>query len=304
LLRPALGEVPVLSVHRVGGGLVNTNVRVELTGEPGRVLLRLYQREMQQAHKEAAIDKLVGGTVPTARFLYFAPDNPISRRPYAVLQWIYGAQLDQAARDADDTTLVALGHAVGEVLAGIHAFRFPRAGFFTTELEVPSAIDLDKQGLLRFMRQCLLDGPGGERLGGALTEQLFAFVEREGHRLDDWLDDPRLTHADCNPSNILVAREGTGWRIAAVLDWEFALSATPAFDFGNLLRPPFGSSPAFVKGLAGGYRAAGGRLPRDWPRIARLADLFSWADLLGQRSDDPVLAADARRIIAATIEGR
>ncbi len=303
LLRPALGEVPVTSVHRVSGGLVNTNLRVELAGPPGRVLLRLFQRDAQQAHKEAAIDKLVCGTVPTARFLYFAPDNPISRRPYAVLQWIEGRQLDQAAWGADDATLAALGRVVGEVLARIHSFRFPRAGFFTPELEVPSAIDLDKQGLLRFIRQCLLDGPGGERLGAALTKRLFAFVEREGDRLDEWLGDPRLTHADCNPSNILVAHESTGWRVAAVLDWEFALSATPAFDFGNLLRSPFGSFPAFVEGLADAYSAAGGTLPRDWLRIARLADLFSWADLLGQRSEDPALAADARRIIAATIDG-
>jgi aminoglycoside phosphotransferase (APT) family kinase protein len=98
-------------------------------------------------------------------------------------------------------------------------------------------------------------------------------------------------------------REDRGsWRVAAVLDWEFALSATPAFDIGNLLRPPFGEHPTFVAGFAHGYRVAGGELPDDWQRVARIADLFAWVDLLGQRSEDPALTTDARRIIAATVD--
>jgi hypothetical protein len=45
----------------------------------------------------------------------------------------------------------------------------------------------------------------------------------------------------------------------------------------------------------------GGTLPADWRRIASIADLFAWADLLGRRPFDAGLAADARRVIAATI---
>ena len=301
LLRPALGDVPIVATARVSGGLVNTNLQITLAGPPGRVLLRMFQRDPLQAHKEAAIDRLIVDHVPAARFLYFNPADPITGRPYAVLQWIDGIRLDHAARQADEATRGELGAAVGEVLARIHSFRFPRFGFFVDDLQVPTAIDLDRDGLLWFMRRCLIDGPGGQRLGATLTEQLFAFVEQEGHRLDGWLGEPRLTHADFNPSNILMRRDHNGWRIAAVLDWEFSLSATPAFDAGNLLRPPFGDWPDFVAGFARGYRAAGGELPNNWQFIARIADLFAWADLLGQRSDDQALAADARRIIAAII---
>jgi len=302
LLRPVIGAAEVISLRRVGGGLVHTNLDVKLTGPPGRVLLRLYQRDPDCARKEAALDAMVGGRVPTARFLHFSETSPVTGGPYAALQWIDGVQLDHAAQQADAAELRTLGAAVGDVLARIHAFRFDRAGFFTPDLRVATAIDFDGAGLLRFMHQCLREGPGGERLGAAVTDRLCSFVQREGHRLDAWLGDPRLTHSDCNPSNILVHCDAGRWRVAAMLDWEYALSATPAFDFGNLLRAPLGEQAAFVDGVADEYRAAGGVLPDDWRAVARIADLFAWADLLGRREADVALAADARRAILATLE--
>ncbi len=303
LLRPVAGDARVLSVRPVTGGLVNTNLEVALSGPPGRVLLRLFQRTTPQARIEVAIDRLIAGRVPTARFLHFAETNAVTGGPYAVQRWIDGERLDHVATGADDRTLAALGAATGEVLARIHSFRFERAGFFTEDLRVPEPIDFGRDGLLDLMQCCLRQGPGGERLGAELTERLFAFVSREGNRLDAWPAHARLTHADFNPSNILVRREHGTWRIAAVLDWEFVLSATPALDFANLLRPPLGEQSAFADGIAHGYRQAGGVLAADWRRIARIVDLFAWADLLGQRPYDPALAADARRIIAATIGG-
>ncbi|HEX5326021.1 MAG TPA: aminoglycoside phosphotransferase family protein [Acetobacteraceae bacterium] len=301
LLRPVIGDAPIVSAKRVSGGLVNSNLRVTLRDPPGVLLLRLFQRDPPTAHKEAAIDRLLCNHVPRPRFLHFAASNPVTGTPYAVLEWIDGKQLG-ATLNTDAMTLEAIGGEIGAVLAQVHSFRFDRAGFFTPDMRVPTAIDLDREALLGFMQHCFRDGPGGERLGAALTDRLFAFVEREGNRLDGWLGDPRLTHADFNPSNILMHDQRTAWRVAAVLDWEFALSATPAFDFGNLLRPPLGECAAFVSGLVRGYRAAGGFLPVDWLRIAQIADLFAWTDLLGRGSDDPVLAADARRIVAATID--
>jgi aminoglycoside phosphotransferase (APT) family kinase protein len=228
----------------------------------------------------------------------------VTHCPYAVLEWVEGEPLAHAASRAGPAGLQGLGQAVGAVLAGIHSIRFDRHGFLTPDLRVPTAIDLDRAGLLAFLQRSLRDSPGGARLGEQLTLRLLAFAEGEAGRLGLWLGQPCLVHADFNLSNILVQRDGAySWRVSAVLDWEFALSATPAFDFGNLLRPPLGQSQPFLSGLAEGYRAAGGFLPEDWPALARIADLFAWADLLGQTNDDPALLRDARRAVCAIIEG-
>ncbi len=287
----------VTAVRPVAGGLVNTNLRVALDRPPWTVLLRIVTRDPPQSAKEAALARLLAGRVPIARVLHAAEANPVTGTPYAVLEWIEGARLDRAAAAASPGAPRGLGGAVGAALAAIHAFRFARHGFLADDLRVAAAIDLDGAALVGFLRECLVEGPGGARLGAALTGRVLAFAAREGGRLRAWLAPPCLVHGDFNPTNILV-RDG---RVAAVLDWEFALSATPAFDFGNLLRPPLGTDAAFVAGLARGYRDAGGTLPEDWRRIASIADLFAWADLLGRRPADAGLAADARRVIAATI---
>jgi len=89
--------------------------------------------------------------------------------------------------------------------------------------------------------------------------------------------------------------------VAAVLDWEFAFSASPAIDFGNLLRQPLGSRQSFVDALVAAYETAGGHLPPDWRAIARIADLYAWADFLARPAASPALIADARRVIRQTI---
>ena len=73
-------------------------------------------------------------------------------------------------------------------------------------------------------------------------------------------DQARLVHADANPKNVLVSRVGVGWRVDAVLDWEFSFSGCPYADFANMTRFE-GSYPA---GFAAGFRAGfGERRPAD-----------------------------------------
>jgi aminoglycoside phosphotransferase (APT) family kinase protein len=187
-------------------------------------------------------------------------------------------------------------------LASIHGIAFERAGFLDARLAVAEPIDLGLAGLRDFLHRCLVEGVGGERLGSQLTAALLIYVERQGSRLDAWLGPPCLTHADFNGSNILVRRVGAAWEVAAVLDWEFAFSGSPAFDFGNLLRPPLGQRREFTTALAAAYLGAGGWLPPDWQAIARLADLYAWADFLSRPAASPALIEDARRMIRETID--
>ncbi len=303
LLRPVFGRCQVCSLTSLGGGLINTTLAINLATEAGerRVVLRLYQGASGAAAKEAAIARRLDGVVPGARWLYGAARNPITGGAYAVQEWVAGLRLDHAAMEADTPTLAALGAAVGATLARVHGVRFPSHGFFGTDLAIAQPIALDGAALLGFMRERLTDGPGGARLGSALTEALFAVAARHAGLLEAWPGGPRLIHGDCNPSNILLRQEAGGWMVAGVLDWEFALSGLPAMDFGMLLRPDLGARPGFATALEAGYRAAGGALPEDWRASAMLADVFAWADQLGKPAADPALIADARTALTATI---
>ncbi|MBV9582506.1 MAG: phosphotransferase, partial [Chloroflexi bacterium] len=117
-----------------------------------------------------------------------------------------------------------------------------------------------------------------------------------------WPDPPSLTHADFGGSNILVRVDEYGTRVSAVIDWEFAFSGSPMIDLGNLLRPPLGELPGFEHSVADGYRAAGAALPDDWRRLTLYNGLADWASFLGRSRINDALIADARKMIARTLE--
>jgi hypothetical protein len=307
LAQRAFPGAKVVAIHPALGGLVNTNLKLDLSTATGKrsVLLRYWQRNGEQAAKEEALLGLVATRVPIATVLASGNADPDFGLPYAFIEWIAGEQLELVAPGLECASLTSLGREVGCVLAAIHSFRFDKQGFFGADLVVPVALDNSLEGLLAWLDHCLLQGPGGERLGAVLTDELFSFVTRDGQLLNSaWATQPSLTHSDFNASNILVRQQADGaWRVAAVLDWEFAFAGGPAFDFGNLLRPPLGDIDRFISGVADGYRASGGDLPQGWYEASRMADLFSWVDFLSQPLCGPAVIKSARFMIKRVIDG-
>jgi aminoglycoside phosphotransferase (APT) family kinase protein len=297
LVSPLFPDESLGSFTSVGGGLINTNYKVILKKRPAPLLLRLYQRGLATAQKELAITALVAPRVPVLRCLYFADADPVTRHPYAILDWVEAPDLQQVLPQLSRAPGLALGAKIGTVLAAIHSFKFEMFGFFDGELRLKGPIDFDRRGLLAYLKQTMIEGLGGERLGRELTRDLVAYAETHGDSLAAWLCQPCLVHGDFNAANILV-NAGHAENIAAVIDWEYALSAAPAIDFGNLLRPPLDENDAFAEAVAQAYVEAGGLLPQDWRRIAQLADVFSFADILSQPRVADVVVQDTRRVIA------
>jgi aminoglycoside phosphotransferase (APT) family kinase protein len=301
LIAPAFPGCRVVECAQTEGGLANTNIRLRLSD--GRcLLLRLFVRDPRQAAKEWKLNALVHKSVPSPEFMHFSADNPISGHPYILMEWIDGVRLESVLSNLDENEARALARCVGEALAAVHDFKFANFGFFDEELQVREPIDLGGAGLISYAKQCLVDGIGGKRLGERLTERVLEFLEEESGLLDEWDGKPCLSHSDFGGSNILVYKGITGWKVAAVLDWEFAFSGTPFFDFGNLLRDPTGSTAGFETSFEDGYRSAGGKLPQEWRRMSRLADLTAWMEFMTRNDPGDALICDAQRIITHTMD--
>lgn len=337
LVCEAIPEAIVVAFEPVEGGLANTNIKVEVAQPRGsKVLLKIFVRDPETAPKEYALNQLVCQRVCTPKFLHFSPAcSDVSTRsseastsssnastrsseasassssstyrepdieyPYAVIEWVDGTMLQSVFPHLSEVQRKHLGESVGSSLAKIHSFKFPNFGFFDGDLNIKEPIAIDGAGLLSYVRQCLVDGPGGKRIGAEITERLIEFLERQSKVLDLWNGEPCLTHSDFNHSNILVAAKESEFEVAAVLDWEFAFSGTPFFDFGNLLRAPIGSSKAFVEGVEYGYKQAGGALPSQWRKMSLLSDLTAWAEFMTRDTVNENLIADAARVIEDTI---
>ena len=301
LLQPAFSRpVDISRIDRVSGGLVNTNIKVTLSDDEAAVLLRIYQRGAKEGLKEAAILRRLAGHVPVPELLFAAEHNPITGHAYSILRWIEGRSLDGLARAGEELASAARG--LGEALANVHAMKFQRFGYLNPELNIQDRIDFDRAGLLAYLDNFLVGGVGPDRLGRDLLAAIRRLVERQGDRIASWPGAPCLVHGDCNGSNLIVARTRAGqWELAAMLDWEFAFSGAPGFDFAHFLRPPLDVHAAFGDVAAASYRAAGGMLPANWRAIARFTDLFAWIDIVARADSSDQLTADARDAIARIV---
>lgn len=292
LLAPVCGDVHINALEPLGGGHSNTNIVVRL--EDQSVVLRLYQRDPAQARKEAAISQLVAGRVPVPRYLHVGQREP-DGQTYAVVEFVEGETLQSFAKQAHDSELATAGASVGSVLAAIHSFTFETAGFLDGELKITSFPGgISNTG---FLESCFR-GIAGERVGRELADAVIAFAKRNEGRSEKWNNPPRLTHFDFGGTNILMRNDGA---VSGVVDWEFAAAASPAPDFGNLLRPPLGTMRSFVDGVEKGYRDGGGFLPPDWRELIRIADIGAWVEFLTRTTASDQVIDDARRILSETV---
>lgn len=297
LIAPAFPGQQIAEQKYTEGGLANTTICLRLSPSNITVLLRIFVRDPAQAKKEYALSELVDAIVPTPDVLYFSPNNPFTGHPYMIRQWIEGTRLELIAPNLTPQKVTSLGRSVGSTLAAIHKITFPTFGFFDEDLNIATIADPSGSGLIEFVHQSLSTNGGSRRLGAELTSKLIDFVTREAYLLDEWKGLPCLTHCDFGASNILVGPSADGWKIVGVLDWEFAFSGTPFFDFGNLLRKPLGDLNLFPESVQAGYTEAGGSLPASWRKMSLLADLCAWMDFLSQPNIGPELIKDARFVI-------
>lgn len=293
LIQPAAPGRRTVAAVPTWGGLANTNIRVRLD-DGGSLLVRIPTRDPDGWAREAALHRAMAGIAPG---LLDATGTSALGHPVLILEWIEGERLEQIAPAMADAALTGLAQELGTGLARIHRMRFAATGSLDADLAVAAPFPVGATGLTAFLDRCLVRERGGERLGTGLTQAILALVAREGHRLDAALGPPCLVHGDFNGSNILIR----GGRVAAILDWEFAFAGDALFDFANITRPPLGQRPGFIDALAAGYRAAGGILPGDWARLARLVDLYNWADFLARPDPGQALIGDATRMIAAML---
>ena len=302
LLAPVFPGAAVIGFERVSGGLVNTNFKVVLGGRAAALLLRMYQRAADHGLKEAALVRHLGPRVPVAELFHAAENNPVTGHAYSILSWVDGRRLDALALAGED--LRSAARSLGTALAKVHAVKFDRFGFLGADLKIVRPIELDRQGLLSYLEHGFAASPGAVRLGPELIASLREFIDREGDRISAWPGPPCLVHGDCNGSNLLFRKGANGaWELAAILDWEFAFSGTPGFDFAHLLRPPLGRHADFAEAVASSYRDAGGALPADWRTVARITDLFAWIDIASRPDAGANVIEDAQKLIRAIIAG-
>ncbi|MDQ6669215.1 MAG: phosphotransferase [Chloroflexota bacterium] len=289
-----IGEA-VLGIEPLSGGLRNTNYRLVRAAQPEPVVLRIYTADPSACRREQRLLELVRLQVPVPRVLRA---EPFARPPWSLMTFIEGERFDSILKAASNIEVDHLSYSAGQVLAHIHAFTFPRGGFFGPELQIAESLG-DEYGWHQMLEGWLTGGRVNVRLGEDLARRLLRFVSDNAWREDQMrFAGPCLSHSDYKPWNLLVRGGG----IAAVLDWEFAFANAPLNDVGNFLRYSARHPAEYESGFVRGYLAAGGVLPEDWQRLSRMVDLINLCSFLDHPEDDPAVSSDVRPLIQATLD--
>ena len=283
----------VVTWRNLAGGYSHETCAVELAS--GSVVVRLGGGSPAI---EAEVMRLAGAHVPVPRVRQTRESTSAEVRPFMVIDHVEGVALSEVLESggaADD--LESLGVAVAEVSLRIGAVTVAtRPGFFSdSELCVPHERPWSQQ-LPEVAAQCMARTPD-ERLDAATRAAWVELCTNRAPRLAAIDDQARLVHSDFNPKNILVTRIGDGWRVASVLDWEFAYSGCRYADAGNMLRHAAEYPPAYVGGFRAGY-ARGVHVDAEWAYLGAVIDMFALSELVTRRDVHPVADLAAGRIKA------
>jgi len=270
MLDPWLAGREILDADLMPGGLVNRNFLLRLDGRPRECVLRIYDRDASACAKEVAVLGLIGREVPVPRPL-FVEDAPDSGPPFAVMSVVDGISLRTLRSFGDDDPVAQAAFDCGRVLAKLARYPGPPTKHET-------AIGL----IERFVAAPLFC----DRVAPEMRRGIVSLAERWQPRIDEVARAECLVHGDFNSPNIFVKQSDDGWRVSGILDWEFALNASPYCDIGNFLRYHRRDRPRYEPSFSAGLREGGMILPADWLMLARVMDLPALCELLG-RTDVP-----------------
>ena len=130
------------------------------------------------------------------------------------------------------------------------------------------------------IRDCLFDRGEARYLVTETASRLWTLVQAEGPFLQELCRGQGLVHGDFQGDNILLREDAGHWRVAGVLDWEWAHSGCYLKDVGSLLRYEGEPCMAFQRGLESGFSRLGAPLPPEWSRAARIWDMAALCEKL------------------------
>jgi aminoglycoside phosphotransferase (APT) family kinase protein len=285
-LDPWLSGRSVLDAELMSGGLMNRNVFLRLAGKPGECVLRIYDRDPSACAREVAVLGMLGRDVPVPRVMY-ADEDGENGPALAVLSVVDGISLFTLRSLGDEGALAAASYDAGRVLAKIGKFPGP-----------PTRAVLGADLVAEFAARPAF----AARIPPAVAERLLQTAKKWESRLAELSTSHGLVHADYNSRNVFVKRSGDSWAVSGILDWEFAMNASPFVDVGNFLRYHRSDRPRYEPHFSRGLFEGGMDLPNDFLLVARFMDLPALCEVLSRTSLPESVALELQELAERTLD--
>ncbi|HET6217147.1 MAG TPA: phosphotransferase [Acidobacteriaceae bacterium] len=271
-----LSPLPLRHSAVLEGGYSNTNIVLEFAdGE--RCVLRASPRHERLDMEADLLDFLSreAPQVPVPKVLWRVPARPLGGLRAFVMTYVEGEPLASIEDRLSRADCRHISEQLALVAAQIHKIRFAQCGLLGPGPKVMEPFASYVAGTLGFFSSCLDNPHLQRRVGVGLLERLrHCLTHRSDLHQPSWTH--QLCHSDFNQKNLLMQRgPGGRYQLAAVLDWEFAFSASGVVDIGNILRFEHESPAVESAWFADAYRAAGAHLDKSWREQSLFVDLLA-----------------------------
>jgi Ser/Thr protein kinase RdoA (MazF antagonist) len=192
----------------------------------------------------------------------------------------------------------------GRLLARLARHRFPESGLLSATLDVDTSFMDGPITTTTLVERFVSAAPFERRFDRDARERIVRFAREREDRLAELAGEASLVHGDFNSPNVFAHEVNGRWRVAAILDWEFALAASPYCDIGNFLRYHRRARPRYEPHFSRGLVDGGMVLPNDWLAVARLVDMPAMCELLARETIPEVVVEEVGELLIATIEER
>jgi aminoglycoside phosphotransferase (APT) family kinase protein len=270
----------ILEAHPLEQGRRNANLKLALSNLANPVVIRIYEHDPSLCQKEIDLMRLLKDRVPVPELIHTEPQGHKGSPPFILMRYIEGISF-RVLKSSHDAQAIAEGaRSAGEILAHIHAFSFSKPGWLGPGPRPTAPLLEGSDAMPRFVDECMASPKLRQRVPAELRDRTHALMWANAETLACLDEERNLVHNDYNKRNLLVRCIEGRWRVAAVLDWEFAVSGSPLSDFGNFLRYERRARAVIEPHFSAGYLEEGGRLPANWRPLARLIDLIALAESL------------------------
>ena len=278
---------------------MNWNYGIRLCGKPERFVMRFYDRAPHACAKEARILARLGADVPVPRVLHAEVRGIGGYPPFCVLEFIDGISLRELRRRGDVKGVADASYDAGRWLPRLSAHSFQRSGRLSPDLDVVDD-PLADASLVEVIEYFAAAPLFGQRIEASLLARMRDLARSHGDGRPGASGGIALVHGDFNSPNIFVRQERGSWRVAAILDWEFAFAGSMLCDIGNMLRYERPTKPRYEPHFSRGLIDGGWRAPDDWFLGARLADLPALCELLTREDVPDAIVSELRDLIGMT----
>jgi Ser/Thr protein kinase RdoA (MazF antagonist) len=288
----------------LSGGYRNANFKVHLDSPSlPVVVLRIYEHDASLCRKEVDLMRLVAKKVSVPEVL-FANFTNTDLPPFAILTFIDGISLRELKRAGNGDAIAQATQSSGALLAAVGGFTFSKSGWLSAGLSVTAPLLEGSEPLPRFVDLCLESPHLQRRVAPEVRSRVHELVWSWAPRLRELDCEKSLVHCDFGLRNLLVREERGRWGVAALLDWEFAVSGSPLIDVAHFLRYEVKERPLLEPHFSRGFQEAGGVLPLDWRQLSRIIDLSALVDTLVRAELPADVEKEIVELIHATVEER